>query len=72
MADGTAWTKETMASPTLSTIKFDGPGGARSANGGVGRSTTMDLTMDSSATGINVIDMDVESGELHEKEKEEK
>ncbi|RDX50535.1 hypothetical protein OH76DRAFT_455973 [Lentinus brumalis] len=63
VADGKAWTSRTMNEAAMTSIKFN----ARSA-GQRGGTATVELTTDSSTTGVNV-GGDVESAELGEKGK---
>ncbi len=78
VADGTAWTKNSMDSAALTTMNFNTRNGTeanRKNQGRVGRpaGTSMELTRDSSYTGINAVESDpngmMESGELNEKVK---
>ena len=61
VADGTAWTKKTM-STALTSMQFNTRNGA----GKRGGTDTLQLTMDSSRTGVDVVG-DVDSPELGEK-----
>ena len=54
-----------MATATLTTLKFDGRSGAEgTTHHAGGRTTTVQLTVDSSMTGLNAADADLESGKV--------
>ena len=72
VADGTAWTKKTMEA-TMTTMDFNSRNGS-AGNGNkrnqARRGRSLELTVDSSLTGINAVAVDagaMESGELQEK-----